>query len=110
MTASGAFFVAVRLGLTDGPTNDRFKLHREHFILASVFIRTHFIVEPVYRLAEKEWKDFIESFTDVLVEADPQIPHLPPKDVSHRIYRDVCIVQWLQRASLKNTAAGSVQQ
>lgn len=46
-------------------------------------------LEPVYRLAEKEWKDFIESFTDVLVAADPQIPHLPPKDVTHRIYRDV---------------------
>ncbi|KIP10812.1 hypothetical protein PHLGIDRAFT_125316 [Phlebiopsis gigantea 11061_1 CR5-6] len=45
--------------------------------------------EPVYRVAEKEWKDFIESFTDVLVTADPQIPHLPPKDVTHRIYRDV---------------------
>ena len=45
--------------------------------------------EPVYRLAEKEWKDFVDTFTDVLVEADPQIPHLPPKDVIHRIYRDV---------------------
>lgn len=47
------------------------------------------LLEPVYRLAEKEWKDFIEVFTDVLVEADPQIPYLPPKDVIHRIYRDV---------------------
>ncbi|THG95263.1 hypothetical protein EW026_g6360 [Hermanssonia centrifuga] len=45
--------------------------------------------EPVYRLAEEEWKAFIEEFTDVLAEADPQIPHLPPKDVTHRIYRDV---------------------
>ncbi|EMD36777.1 hypothetical protein CERSUDRAFT_83800 [Gelatoporia subvermispora B] len=45
--------------------------------------------EPVYRVAEKEWKDFIEAFTDLLVEADPQIPPLPPKDVTHRIYRDV---------------------
>ncbi|KAH9947777.1 hypothetical protein B0H21DRAFT_310324 [Amylocystis lapponica] len=45
--------------------------------------------EPVYRLAEKEWKDFISAFTDLLVEADPQIPHLPPKDVIHRVYRDV---------------------
>ena len=45
--------------------------------------------EPVYRVAEKEWKDFIDAFTDLLVEADPQIPHLPPKDVIHRIYRDV---------------------
>ncbi|KAF8889733.1 hypothetical protein CPB84DRAFT_1816414 [Gymnopilus junonius] len=46
-------------------------------------------LEPVYRLAEKEWKDFIENFTDVLVEVDPQIPHLPTKDVIHRIYRDI---------------------
>ncbi|KAI0342469.1 hypothetical protein BDW22DRAFT_1357821 [Trametopsis cervina] len=60
--------------LKDPECNDRewFKLH-----------------EPVYRLAEKEWKDFVEEFTDTLVESDPQIPHLPPKDVIHRIYRDV---------------------
>lgn len=60
--------------LKDPKCNDRewFKLH-----------------QPVYRLAEKEWKDFIESFTDVLAEVDTQIPHLPPKDVIHRIYRDV---------------------
>ncbi|KZT63515.1 hypothetical protein DAEQUDRAFT_815601 [Daedalea quercina L-15889] len=45
--------------------------------------------EPVYRLAEKEWKDFIDAFTPLLVEVDPQIPHLPPKDVIHRIYRDI---------------------
>ncbi|KAI0767524.1 hypothetical protein C8Q74DRAFT_1334899 [Fomes fomentarius] len=45
--------------------------------------------ELVYRLAESEWKAFVEHFTDLLVEADPQIPHLPPKDVIHRIYRDV---------------------
>jgi len=43
----------------------------------------------VFRQAEKEWKAFIEVFTDHIVEADPQIPHLPPKDVIHRIYRDV---------------------
>ncbi|TFY64800.1 hypothetical protein EVJ58_g2369 [Rhodofomes roseus] len=45
--------------------------------------------EPVYRLAEKEWKDFVDAFTPLLVEVDTQIPHLPPKDVIHRIYRDV---------------------
>ena len=57
------------------------------------FARTQTVVlpEPVYRLAEKEFKDFIEDFTDILVESDPQIPHLPPKDVMHRIYRDVSI-------------------
>ncbi|KAF5325250.1 hypothetical protein D9619_010124 [Psilocybe cf. subviscida] len=60
--------------LKDPACNDRdwFKLH-----------------EPVYRLAEKEWKDFVDAFTDVLVEVDAQVPHLPPKDVIHRIYRDV---------------------
>ncbi|KAK2462552.1 hypothetical protein APHAL10511_005522 [Amanita phalloides] len=60
--------------LKDPKCNDRqwFKLH-----------------EPVFRQAEKEWKDFIDQFTDILVEADPQIPHLPAKDVVHRIYRDV---------------------
>ncbi|KAH9474460.1 hypothetical protein JR316_0012919 [Psilocybe cubensis] len=45
--------------------------------------------EPVYRLAEKEWNHFVEAFTDILAEVDPQIPHLPPKDVIHRIYRDI---------------------
>ncbi|OCB91605.1 hypothetical protein A7U60_g1143 [Sanghuangporus baumii] len=45
--------------------------------------------EPVYRLAEKEWKDFIDEFTPLLIEADPQIPPLPPNDVVHRIYRDI---------------------
>ncbi|KAI0719799.1 hypothetical protein C8T65DRAFT_635198 [Cerioporus squamosus] len=44
---------------------------------------------PVYRLAENEWKAFVEHFTDLLSEADPQVPPLPPKDVIHRIYRDV---------------------
>ncbi|CAK5263492.1 unnamed protein product [Mycena citricolor] len=36
--------------------------------------------DPVYRQAEKEWKDFVEAFTDRLVEVDDQIPPLPPKD------------------------------
>ncbi|KAF7329948.1 hypothetical protein MKEN_00258700 [Mycena kentingensis (nom. inval.)] len=59
--------------LRDPKCNDRewFKLH-----------------DPVYRQAEQEWKDFIEAFTDLLVEIDDQIPPLPPKDVIHRIYRD----------------------
>jgi hypothetical protein len=50
---------------------------------------TNAIVEAVFRQAEKEWKAFVEAFTDHITEADPQIPHLPPKDVIHRIYRDV---------------------
>ncbi|RDB17272.1 hypothetical protein Hypma_001956 [Hypsizygus marmoreus] len=60
--------------LQDPKCNDRewFKLH-----------------EPVYRLAETEWKDFIEALTTELTEVDAQIPPLPPKDVIHRIYRDV---------------------
>ncbi|KAF9488477.1 hypothetical protein BDN71DRAFT_1457157 [Pleurotus eryngii] len=45
--------------------------------------------EPVYRAAEKEWKAFVESFTDLLAEVDAQVPHLPPNDVVHRIYRDI---------------------
>ncbi|KAI0305302.1 hypothetical protein B0F90DRAFT_1703323 [Multifurca ochricompacta] len=45
--------------------------------------------EPVFRLAETEFKHFIESLTDLFTEVDPQIPPLPPKDVIYRIYRDV---------------------
>jgi uncharacterized protein (TIGR02453 family) len=60
--------------LKDPACNDRewFKLH-----------------EPVYRRVEKEFKDFIEAFTSMLTDVDSQIPPLPPKDVIHRIYRDV---------------------
>ncbi|KAK0241197.1 hypothetical protein EDD85DRAFT_948284 [Armillaria nabsnona] len=45
--------------------------------------------ERVFRQAEKEWKDFVEAFTDTLSEVDEEIPPLPPKDVIHRIYRDI---------------------
>lgn len=46
--------------------------------------------EPVYRLAEQEWKDFVSKFSDILVEeVDDQVPPLPPKDCIMRIYRDV---------------------
>ncbi|KAJ3510472.1 hypothetical protein NLJ89_g4655 [Agrocybe chaxingu] len=45
--------------------------------------------EPVYRQAEQEWKDFVEAFTESLIGVDPHIPHLPPKDFIHRIYRDI---------------------
>ncbi|KAG6845256.1 hypothetical protein H0H87_011991 [Tephrocybe sp. NHM501043] len=60
--------------IVDPACNDRqwFKLH-----------------EPVYRQAENEWKAFIEALTEHLTEADPQVPPLPPKDLIHRIYRDV---------------------
>ncbi|KAJ1301227.1 hypothetical protein OPQ81_003636 [Rhizoctonia solani] len=62
------------LNLRDPEKNDRewFKLH-----------------EPVYRLAEKEWADFVDAWVTTLVEIDDQIPPLPPKDVIHRIYRDM---------------------
>jgi hypothetical protein len=47
------------------------------------------ILEPVFRLAEAEFKLFIENLTELFSEVDPQIPPLPPKDVIYRIYRDV---------------------
>ncbi|PFH46959.1 hypothetical protein AMATHDRAFT_153318 [Amanita thiersii Skay4041] len=75
--------------------NDRkwFKLHGTPFSGLLLFPpdgdRMLRLPEPIYRRAEQEWKDFVEAFTDVLAEVDNQIPHLPPKDVIHRIYRDV---------------------
>lgn len=47
------------------------------------------VPEPVFRLAEKEWKAFVEEFTMLLTQTDPQIPVLPPNDIIHRIYRDI---------------------
>ena len=58
--------------------------------------------EPVYRLAENEWKAFTEVWLDRLIEVDNQIPHLPPKDVVVRIYRDVrCSWIYSSSSSLK---------
>lgn len=65
--------------------------------------------EPVYRRCEKEFKHFIQAFTEMLTEADPQIPPLPPKDVIHRIYRDVRVTAFMHVASLTK-ALDSVQQ
>ncbi|OAX35370.1 hypothetical protein K503DRAFT_785136 [Rhizopogon vinicolor AM-OR11-026] len=48
-----------------------------------------YVHEPVYRRTEDEFKEFIEEFTNMLTEVDSQIPPLPPKDVIHRIYRDI---------------------
>ncbi|KZO94731.1 hypothetical protein CALVIDRAFT_484012 [Calocera viscosa TUFC12733] len=45
--------------------------------------------EPVYRVAEQEWKDFIEHLLEKAGEVDEEVPPLPPKDVIHRIYRDI---------------------
>ncbi|KAF9509955.1 hypothetical protein BS47DRAFT_1300807 [Hydnum rufescens UP504] len=47
------------------------------------------VLEPVFRLAEKEWIAFIDTLTPLVTEMDDQIPPLPPKDLIHRIYRDV---------------------
>ena len=65
--------------------------------------------EPVFRQAEKEWKDFVEEFTSVIMEADPQIPYLPPKDVVHRIYRDVRVL-FKPRESSEYVRLGPFQQ
>ncbi|KAJ4499816.1 hypothetical protein C8R41DRAFT_813781 [Lentinula lateritia] len=66
--------------LTDPECNDR----EWYALLYSLALQI-----PVYRLAEKEFKDFVDVFTEILTEVDPHIPPLPPKDVIHRIYRDV---------------------
>lgn len=65
--------------------------------------------EPVYRQCEKEFKNFIEAFTTMLTEVDPQIPPLPPKDVIHRIYRDVRPTASMF-VVLLNETSGSFQQ
>ncbi|KAF9263955.1 hypothetical protein L218DRAFT_864014 [Marasmius fiardii PR-910] len=72
--------------LADPTCNDR-----EWYVIFDfgLFKLTRALIEPVYRLAEQEWKDFVNKFTEVLIEADEQIPPLPPRDVIHRIYRDI---------------------
>ncbi|KAJ6580821.1 hypothetical protein B0H19DRAFT_928600 [Mycena capillaripes] len=79
--------------LLDPKCNDRewFKLHGQFVSSCAYFVLTHILViaEPVYRQAETEWKDFVEVFTDLIIEVDDEIPPLPAKDVVHRIYRDV---------------------
>ncbi|KAF5328297.1 hypothetical protein D9758_017989 [Tetrapyrgos nigripes] len=72
--------------------NDRewFKLHgRSRSSSSAITSIAHITSEPVYRLAEKEWKDFVDSFTEVLMEVNDHIPLLPAKDVAHRIDRDI---------------------
>ncbi|KAJ7481716.1 hypothetical protein FB451DRAFT_1394349 [Mycena latifolia] len=77
--------------LKDPKCNDRewFKLNGQRGFSSRLHRLTFRLADPVYRLAEQEWKDFIEVFTDLLVEVDGQIPPLPPKDSIHRIYRDI---------------------
>lgn len=70
----------------------RFKLHGtlQHLANKSLSLTIPILsLEPVYRVAEQEWKDFVEAFADVLVQVDNEVPPLPPKDLIHRIYRDV---------------------
>ncbi|KAG8877903.1 hypothetical protein FRB97_002937 [Tulasnella sp. 331] len=45
--------------------------------------------EPVYRLAEKEWVDYVDKLMEKIPELDDEVPSLPAKDAIHRIYRDV---------------------
>ncbi|KAG6372331.1 hypothetical protein JVT61DRAFT_7771 [Boletus reticuloceps] len=72
--------------LQDPACNDRVWV-----VVAAIATVTHCacLPEPVYRRCEKEFKNFIEAFTTMLIEVDPQIPPLPPKDVIYRIYRDI---------------------
>ncbi|TYJ51326.1 hypothetical protein B9479_008107 [Cryptococcus floricola] len=45
--------------------------------------------EPAFRQAEKEWTAFVTTMQMTLHEIDDKIPILPPRDIIHRIYRDV---------------------
>ncbi|ETW77505.1 hypothetical protein HETIRDRAFT_327131 [Heterobasidion irregulare TC 32-1] len=76
--------------LKDPECNDRECCNLTHIhIFPPGLNYTVCLTQPVFRLAEKEWKAFIEKLTDLIVEVDTQIPTLPPKDVIYRIYRDV---------------------
>ncbi|KAF9241530.1 hypothetical protein BU15DRAFT_44680 [Melanogaster broomeanus] len=77
--------------MQDPACNDRiwFKLHGTCHASSLSWPLLTCNSEPVYRRSEKEFKDFVEAFTTMLTEVDPQIPPLPPKDVIHRIYRDI---------------------
>ncbi|KAK6906757.1 hypothetical protein I203_100744 [Kwoniella mangroviensis CBS 8507] len=50
------------------------------------WFRSH---EPSFRQAENEWKAFVGTVQMKFHEADDEVPILPPKDIIHRIYRDV---------------------
>ncbi|ORY29646.1 hypothetical protein BCR39DRAFT_531429 [Naematelia encephala] len=45
--------------------------------------------EPAFRQAEKEWQMFVGLVQQDFHAADAEVPLLPPKDIIHRIYRDV---------------------
>ncbi|GFZ48206.1 hypothetical protein JCM24511_05954 [Saitozyma sp. JCM 24511] len=50
------------------------------------WFRSH---EPAFRQAEKEWQAFVGLVQLKIHEADDEVPVLPPKDLIHRIYRDI---------------------
>ncbi|KAF2149602.1 hypothetical protein K461DRAFT_231011 [Myriangium duriaei CBS 260.36] len=45
--------------------------------------------DPDFRQSEKDFKSFIEAFTEKLIEVDDTVPELPVKDIIYRIYRDI---------------------
>ncbi|CAL3966785.1 unnamed protein product [Diplocarpon coronariae] len=45
--------------------------------------------DAVFRQAEKDFTSFIASLSSLLTTYDPTIPDLPPKDIIHRIHRDM---------------------
>ncbi|KAG5221527.1 Thiamine pyrophosphokinase [Salix suchowensis] len=46
---------------------------RVDYFSSLIYVSDELPVEPVYRAAEKEWKAFVESFTDLLAEVDAQV-------------------------------------
>ncbi|KAH9810531.1 hypothetical protein DFH28DRAFT_1085501 [Melampsora americana] len=47
------------------------------------------INDQIYRLALKNWNEFVTFLAPKLIECDWTLPVLPSKDLVHRIYRDV---------------------
>jgi hypothetical protein len=67
------------------------------------------LTEPVYRLAEQEWKDFIEKLIDVLTTT-LRFPRSYLKTSYIRIYRDVSVfVPWCGEVEML-ILTGTVQQ
>ncbi|KAK4687708.1 hypothetical protein P7C73_g2409, partial [Tremellales sp. Uapishka_1] len=73
--------------------NDRdwFKAHEPAFRQAEKvgvsFLRRRSVL--IYRETHQEWQAFVAKVQKKFQEADIQVPILPPKDIIHRIYRDV---------------------
>lgn len=45
--------------------------------------------DPPYRQTKAHWEDFLRDFTNEVMEHDPTIPPLPPKDITMRVARDI---------------------